>query len=150
MKIFKLISALLVFLFFFNVSNAQEAEIKANGEKMLQALNDGNAEKYMKYKHPSFSQYLPLSLELAGRPDTKVIQTQFDEGRDFDFTLSDHEVKVYGNCAVVTAMQEGTIHFEDGRIDTGKWMHTSVWVKENNEWLQVHMHVSKVQDEQPK
>jgi hypothetical protein len=52
------------------------------------------------------------------------------------------EVRVYGDAAVVTGYLEGPITLTDGSRRQGTRRVTAVWIKQGNDWKEVHDHMS--------
>ncbi len=52
------------------------------------------------------------------------------------------EVQVYGNAAVLTTYLQGPITLPDGTQRPGTRRVTSVWIKQENRWTEVHDHMS--------
>jgi len=75
------------------------------------------------------------------------LQASFDEGNKFDFELVDLEVAVYGDTAVVTSLQTGTVTTPDGKTEKVKNRRTAVVVRDGSDWKEVHSHISAYVEE---
>ncbi len=78
-------------------------------------------------------------------------QAQFDRGQrdptQPSFTsvasvLRHLEVQLYGTTAVLTAYLQGPVTLSDGSSRQGTRRVTAVWIKQGNEWREVHDHMS--------
>ncbi len=78
---------------------------------------------------------------------TAELQADFDEGVKFDLRLEDLDVTVYGDTAVVTSLQIGTVTSPDGTIDEDNYRRTSVVVRDGSDWKEVHTHISNYVEE---
>ena len=78
---------------------------------------------------------------------TAELQAEFDEGNKFDLRLEDLNIAVYGDTAVVTSLQTGTVTSPDGTTYEVNDRRTSVVVRDGNEWKEVHTHISNYVEE---
>ena len=74
--------------------------------------------------------------------ETAGLQATFDEGTKFDYKLEDLEVAIYGDTAVVTSLQTGTVTTPDGKIEKVKNRRTAVVIRDGSDWKEVHSHIS--------
>jgi ketosteroid isomerase-like protein len=116
--------------------------VAANGA--VEALNRRDANAYANHLHPDFTMFLPQQSELLTN-DTESMVENFKNGLNFNMQLGDLKVAFYGNTAVVTGYETGTANFTDGRTLEGKRKYTSVWVNQNRQWKEVHLHISMVE-----
>ncbi len=78
---------------------------------------------------------------------TAELQADFDEGYKFDLQLEDLNVTVYGDMAVVTSLQTGTVTLPDGTSEKVNDRRTAIVVRDGNEWKEVHTHISHYVEE---
>ena len=78
---------------------------------------------------------------------TAELQADFDEGYKFDLQLEDLNVTVYGDMAVVTSLQTGTVTLPDGTSEKVNDRRTAIVVRDGNEWKEVHAHISHYVEE---
>ena len=74
--------------------------------------------------------------------ETAELQASFDEGYKYDFKLVDLDVAVYGDMAVVTSRQTGTVTTPDGKTEKVNNRRTAVVVRDGSDWKEVHSHIS--------
>jgi len=74
--------------------------------------------------------------------ESAELQASFDEGYKYDFELVDLDVAVYGDTAVVTSLQIGTVTMPDGKVEKVKNRRTAVVVRDGSDWKEVHSHIS--------
>ncbi len=79
--------------------------------------------------------------------DSAELQAGFDEGYKYDFELVDLDVAVYGDTAVVTSLQTGTVTTPDGKTEKVKNRRTAVVVRDGSDWKEVHSHISAYVEE---
>ena len=111
----------------------------------MEALNRGDAQAYIDYLHSDHSRFLVQNPTILREIDAKSMQENFANGMSFNMQLSDLEVSLFGNTAVVTGYESGPAKFPDGTVIDGKRKYSSVWVRENGEWKNVHLHISMVE-----
>ena len=79
--------------------------------------------------------------------ESAELQASFDEGYKFDFKLVELDVAVYGDTAVVTSLQTGTVTTPDGKTEKVKNRRTAVVVRDGSDWKEVHSHISAYVEE---
>ena len=89
-----------------------------------------------------FHRYTPLGFHSLAE-QTKLLRTSFDAGEKGDLQLRNLEVKIYhDNTAVVTGYVVGTRPSPDGIRVPIRDQRTEVWIKQGEQWKQVHRHSS--------
>ncbi|MCH7538435.1 MAG: nuclear transport factor 2 family protein [Proteobacteria bacterium] len=78
---------------------------------------------------------------------TAELQADFDEGYKFDLQLENLNVTVYGDMAVVTSLQTGTVTLPDGTSEKVNDRRTAIVVRDGSEWKEVHTHISNYVEE---
>ena len=122
------------------------AEITAAMEKHFVTFKAGDAAGHIAHHMAGHSSFDPeggaLAVNDSLEEETAELQADFDEGYKFDFQLEDLDVAVYGDTAVVTSLQTGTVTLPDGTTEKVKNRRTSVVVRDGKEWMEVHSHIS--------
>lgn len=124
-------------------ANYRAADIVEAAKAAVNALNQKNAEAYHSFLHDDFTYFLIQSPELSSGFDAKAMAQSFNKGMQFNMSLSDLQVKFYGNTAICTGYEDGEAKMVNGHLISGKRKYTSVWVNENGRWQEVHLHISQ-------
>jgi ketosteroid isomerase-like protein len=127
------------------------ADIKAAMEKHFVTFKTGDAAGHIAHHMAGNSSFGPdggaLAVNDSLEEETAELQASFDEGYKFDFQLVDLDVAVYGDTAVVTSLQTGTVTTPDGKIEKVKNRRTAVVVRDGSDWKEVHSHISAYVEE---
>lgn len=127
------------------------ADIESTMEKHFVTFKAGDAAGHIAHHMAGHSSFGPeggvLVVIDSLEEETAELQAEFDEGYKFDFQLVDLDVAVYGDTAVVTSLQTGTVTLPDGTTETVKNRRTSVVVRDGSEWKEVHSHISEYVEE---
>ena len=127
------------------------ADITATMEEHFVTFKAGDAAGHIAHHMAGASSFGPEggALTVSGSLEeaTAELQADFDEGIKFDLRLEDLNIAVYGDMAVVTSLQTGTVTSPDGTIDKVNDRRTSVVVRDGSEWREVHTHISKYVEE---
>ncbi len=124
-------------------ANFRAEDIVGVAEEAVNSLNQRDVKAYQSYLHEDFSYFLIQSPELLVDFDAKAMVEGFKNGMQFNMSLSDLQVKFYGDTAICTGYEDGEARMVDGRVISGRRKYTSVWVHENGKWQEVHLHISK-------
>ncbi len=127
------------------------ADIKAAMEEHFVTFKAGDAAGHVAHHMAGGSSFGPdggaLAVNDSIEEATAELQAEFDEGYKFDFQLVDLDVAVYGDTAVVTSLQTGTVTLPDGTTEDVKNRRTAVVVRDGSEWKEVHSHISEYVEE---
>ncbi len=127
------------------------ADVKAAMEKHFVTFKAGDAAGHVAHHVAGGSCLGPdggaLAVNDSLEEATAELQAEFDEGYKFDFQLVDLDVAVYGDTAVVTSLQTGTVTLPDGTTEDVKNRRTAVVVRDGSEWKEVHSHISEYVEE---
>ncbi len=127
------------------------ADVKAAMEEHFVTFKAGDAAGHIAHHMAGNSSFGPeggaLAVNDSLEEETTELQASFDEGFKFDFKLVDLDVAVYGDTAVVTSLQTGTVTMPDGTIAEVKNRRTAVVVRDGSEWKEVHSHISEYVEE---
>jgi len=142
----KLLVALLIILVWGLVlttaANADDVDdVKAAVLAVDAAFNTGDVDAFAQYMHPEHSSFFPGELLLEGFSKDRL-KALFDSGLKFDLETRHLNVKIYGNTAVATGYNVGTITLPDGTINQLTNRFTEVWIKQQGKWKRVHIHAS--------
>lgn len=122
----------------------QTEDIITAAKGAIAALNRGDADAYGDFLHKDFSYFLIQSPDLQQGFDPTTLKEGFGKGMQFSMTLDDVQVKFYGDTAICTGYENGEARMVNGRVISGKRKYTSVWVRQDGQWKEVHLHISKV------
>ena len=127
------------------------ADIKAIMEKHFVTINAGDSAGHIAHHKAGNSSFGgeggALAVNDSLEDETAELQAAFDEGTNFDFKLVNLEVTVYGDTAVVTSLQTGTVTTPDGKTEKVKNRRTAVVIREGSDWKEVHSHISAYVEE---
>ncbi len=127
------------------------ADIKSAMEKHFVTFNAGDATGHIAHHMARNSSFGPeggaLAVNDSSEEEIAELQASFDEGYKFDFQLVDLDVAVYGDTAVVTSLQTGTVTTPDGKTEKVKNRRTAIVVRDGSDWKEVHSHISAYVEE---
>ena len=127
------------------------ADIKSAMKEHFVTMNAGDAAGHIAHHKAGNSSFAPdggaLTVNESLDAETAEMQAAFDEGTKFDFKLEDLDVAVYGDTAVVTSLQTGTVTNPDGKTEKVKNRRTAVVVRDGTSWKEVHSHISAYVEE---
>ena len=119
-----------------------EDDVRAAVLELLAAQNAGDVDAWAEKVHPEFSIFFYDGDLLSEGFDKNALKAVLDAGLKFDWEIRHLGVKVYGNTAVVTGYNAGTLTLPDGTSQQGARRFTEVWNKQGGQWMQVHRHAS--------
>jgi ketosteroid isomerase-like protein len=127
------------------------ADIKSAMKEHFVTINAGDSAGHIAHHKAGNSSFGgdggALAVNDSLEEETAELQASFDEGNKFDFELVDLEVAVYGDTAVVTSLQTGTVTTPDGETEKVKNRRTAVVVRDGSDWKEVHSHISAYVEE---
>ena len=127
------------------------ADVKSAMEKHFVTFKAGDAAGHIAHHKAGNSSFGAeggaLTVNNSLEEETAELQATFDEGYKFDFQLVDLDIAVYGDTAVVTSLQTGTVTMPDGTTEKVKNRRTAVVVRDGSEWKEVHNHISEYVEE---
>lgn len=127
------------------------ADITAAMDEHFVTFNAGDAAGHIAHHMAHTTTFGPDGSALATSDSleeaTAELQADFDEDVKFDLRLEDLNIAVYGDMAVVTSLQTGTVTSPDGTISEVNDRRTSVVVRDGSEWKEVHTHISNYVEE---
>ncbi len=129
------------------------ADITATMEEHFVTFKAGDAAGHIAHHMAGATSFGPdgsaLTTSDSLEEATAELQADFDKGIKFDLRLEDLNIAVYGDTAVVTSLQTGTVTSPDGTIDKVNDRRTSVVVRDGSDWKEVHTHISNFVEESP-
>ena len=127
------------------------ADIKSAMKKHFVTINAGDSTGHIAHHKAGNSSFGEeggaLTVNDSLEEEASELQASFDEGNKFDIELVDLEVAVYGDTAVVTSLQTGTVTTPDGKTEKVKNRRTAVVIRDGSDWKEVHSHISAYVEE---
>ncbi len=127
------------------------ADIKSIMEKHFVTYAASDAAGHIAHHMARNSSFGPeggaLAVNDSSEEEITELQASFDEGYKFDFQLVDLDVAMYGDVAVVTSLQTGTVTTPDGKTENVNNRRTAIVVRDGSDWKEVHSHVSAYVEE---
>lgn len=131
--------------------NSDKKEIGKAMEAIIDALNHSRLEEIQKYLSPTFSQFPFDGKELfsaaeapPSRSHASLPNVQAPPLPTFNVKLATYNIQVYGNCAIHTGYMSGSVVLPPNEEFEGTWRMNTTWIKENERWLIVNHHISKL------
>ena len=112
-------------------------------QAILAAHNAGDAETMANLYHPQFTLFHAQNGLRFDNLDRATLQAINDAGYKGQVNMHHTDVRVFGNCAVITGYVSGMFTWSGGGgTEYGIWRYTGVWSKEGEAWKHVHAHIS--------
>ena len=128
--------------------SADDAEdVKAAYARHIMLSRTGQVEPFVDQHFPGHSAFGPNGGMMTRYDSAEEEKKSRSRLRQPAYTslasiLRHLEVRVYGDAAVVTGYLQGPITLTDGSRRQGTRRVTAVWIKQGNEWKEVHDHMS--------
>jgi len=120
--------------------------LKRSVQAFYDALNNGDADKVVKYFLPEASQFSRTGQRLTPFfTGTNQLKTQFDSGLKYKVKIRNLDAKVYGDSAVATCYTTGFTAYPDGTVLEGTFRVSAMWIRHANQWKIAHGHISRLQ-----
>jgi ketosteroid isomerase-like protein len=127
------------------------ADIKSVMKEHFVTMNAGDSAGHIAHHKAGNSSFGgdggALAVNDSLEEEADELQAWFDEGNKSDYELVDLDVAVYGDMAVVTSLQIGTVTTPDGKTEKVKNRRTAVVVRDGSDWKEVHSHISAYVEE---
>ncbi len=121
-------------------------DIKMVVQAVYSALKAKDAGAIAQYMHPQHSQFLPGEPLTEGF-DQEHLKAFLGSEVKVDLETRHLGVKIYGNTAIVTGYEVGTVWTFGGITKVTNQL-TQVWIKQEGKWKQVHSHASPLHQRQ--
>ena len=127
------------------------ADIKSAMKKHFVTFSAGDAAGHIAHHKAGNSSFGAdggaLAVNDSLKEESAELQASFDEGYKYDFELVDLDIAVYGDTAVVTSLQTGTVTTPDGKTEKVKNRRTAIVIRDGSDWKEVHSHISAYVEE---
>ncbi len=117
-------------------------EVRQAHAAHIAGLNQGNVAALQDLLHPQGTYFHVTANLLSQNPDRQTLQQAYAGGLAYNVQMHHEEIALFDNSAVVTAYSVGSFTPPDGKTLIGAWRYTSVWVKAEGAWRNVHVHAS--------
>lgn len=117
-------------------------EVRQAHAAHIAGLNQGNVAALMDLLHPQGTFFHIDGNLLNLNPDHQTLQQGYAAGLAYQVQMRHEQIDLYDNSAVVTAYAVGSITWPGGKTLSGTWRYTSVWIKTDGAWRNVHVHAS--------
>jgi ketosteroid isomerase-like protein len=123
-------------------------DIEALEQGHYAARNRGDVATWSSYHTAERDSFGPggalLSKPSSLADERKSLEAQLASGVKYNHVLRHIEVRVYGNTALSTSYVTGSSTSPDGSTSNVNMRRTTVLIKENGNWKEVHNHLSPV------
>jgi ketosteroid isomerase-like protein len=145
----RLIAVVLGSVFMMPMIWADDTEdIKALEQGHYAARNRGDVETWSSYHTEERDSFGPggglLSKPTSLEDERKGLEAQLAAGVLYNHQLRHIQVRVYGNTALSTSYVVGSSTSPDGTTSRVNMRRTTVLIKEDGQWKEVHNHLSPV------
>ena len=145
----RVFAVLLGSMFMMPVVVADDIEdIKALEQGHYAARNNGDVETWSSYHTAERDSFGPggglLSQPTSLEDERKSLEAQLAAGVQYNHQLRHIQVRVYGNVAVSTSYVVGSSTSPEGTTSRVNMRRTTVLIKEDGQWKEVHNHLSPV------
>ena len=122
---------------------AQEADVRAAVEATLAALIARDVPAYANFYHEDTRGFFVDRSNMIEGFSSLAVRAAFITGLRLDVAMSDLNVKVYGDAAVVGALFRGSVTLPGGAVATGTWRYSETRVLDEGTWKVVQYHLSQ-------
>lgn len=122
---------------------AQEADVRAAVEATLAALIARDVPAYANFYHEDTRGFFVDRSNMIEGFSSLAVRAAFITGLRLDVVMSDLNVKVYGDAAVVGALFRGSVTLPGGAVATGTWRYSETRVLDEGTWKVVQYHLSQ-------
>lgn len=117
-------------------------EVRQAHTARITALNQGDVSALIDLLHRQGTFFHVDATLLNLNLDRQTLQQAYDAGLAYQLQMRHEQIDLFDNSAVVTAYAVGSITWHGGKTLTGTWRYSSVWIKEESVWRNVHVHAS--------
>ncbi len=122
---------------------AQEADVRAAVEATLAALIARDVPAFANFYHEDTRGFFVDRSNMIEGFSSLAVRAAFITGLRLDVVMSDLNVKVYGDAAVVGALFRGSVTLPGGAVATGTWRYSETRVLDEGTWKVVQYHLSQ-------
>ncbi len=122
---------------------AQEADVRAAVEATLAALIARDVPAFANFYHEDTRGFFVDRSNMIEGFSSLAVRAAFITGLRLDVVMSDLNVKVYGDAAVVGALFRGSVTLPGGAVATGTWRYSETRVLDDGTWKVVQYHLSQ-------
>jgi ketosteroid isomerase-like protein len=122
---------------------AQEADVRAAVEATLAALIARDVPAFANFYHEDTRGFFVDRSNMIEGFSSLAVRAAFITGLRLDVVMSDLNVKVYGDAAVVGALFRGSVTLPGGAIASGTWRYSETRVLDDGTWKVVQYHLSQ-------
>jgi len=120
--------------------------LRRSVKALYDALNNGDADKVVKYYLPEASQFPRTGKGLMPFfTSTQQLKSLFDAGLKYQVKIRNLDAKTYGDSAVTTCYSTGFTTYPDGTVLEGAFRVSVMWIKDATQWKITHGHISRLQ-----
>jgi ketosteroid isomerase-like protein len=124
-------------------AGAQETDVRAAVEATLAALIARDVPAYANFYHEDTRGFFVDRSNMIEGFSSLAVRAAFITGLRLDVAMSDLNVKVYGDAAVVGALFNGSVTLPGGAVATGTWRYSETRVLDEGTWKVVQYHLSQ-------
>ena len=124
-------------------ARAQEADVRAAVEATLAALIARDVPAFANFYHEDTRGFFVDRSNMIEGFSSLAVRAAFITGLRLDVAMSDLNVKVYGDAAVVGALFRGSVTLPGGAVATGTWRYSETRVLDEGTWKVVQYHLSQ-------
>ena len=123
---------------------SDNTELLELSQRLLDSIDQQDWETYTRLCDETLSAFEPEAVGslVVGMPFHRFYFEMESSGRAKQSTISSPEVRLMGDCAVVTYIRLTQKIGEDGRPQTSASEETRVWQRQDGNWKHVHFHRS--------
>jgi|LGVF01.1.fsa_nt_gb ketosteroid isomerase-like protein len=142
----RLIIVILMLIIFPPMVAADDADnLKRSVQALHDALNNGDADKVVKYFLPDARQFPRTGKCLMPFfTNTQQLKSLFDAGLKYQVKIRNLDAKAYGDSAVTTCYTSGVTSYPDGTVLEGTFRVSVMWIRHANQWKIAHGHISRL------
>ena len=122
---------------------AQEADVRAAVTETLAAIVAHDVPTFANFYHEDTRGFFVDRSSMIEGFSSLAVRAALLTGLRLDVTMSDLNVKVYGDAAVTGAVFQGSVTLPGGAVATGTWRYSETRVLEDGTWKVVQYHVSQ-------
>ena len=124
-------------------ARAQEDDVRAAVEETLAALVARDVPAFANFYHEDTRGFFVDRSNMIEGFSSLAVRAAFITGLRLDVVMSDLNVKVYGDAAVVGALFRGSVTLPGGAIASGTWRYSETRVLDDGTWKVVQYHLSQ-------